>query len=182
MSNDTYAIFSDFLYKNICCGYSFELHQQVDAIQMGTHNICLYKEVARKYTYCNLKTTELLDCVLIGVCAVIRSNTVSSLYFRLVNDFSAACYLIWTCPFISGWSVIYHCLLSYTVFLLGVTDFIAVSHLILKIFSLPDRCQLFYCCLLSCIYFLFISGFVNDFYAASCLLPSNLFISGLSVI
>ena len=28
--------FSDFLYKGICCGYSFELHQQVDAIQMST--------------------------------------------------------------------------------------------------------------------------------------------------
>ena len=24
--NDDYAIFSDFLYKGICCGYSFELH------------------------------------------------------------------------------------------------------------------------------------------------------------
>ena len=68
--------FSDFLYKSICCGYSFELHRQVDAIQMSTDNICLYKEVARKYTCCNLKTTELLNCALIGVCAVIRSNTV----------------------------------------------------------------------------------------------------------
>ena len=68
--------FSDFLYKSICCGYSFELHQQVDAIQIGTHNICFYKEVDKKYTGCNLKTTEFLDCVLIGVCAVIRSNTV----------------------------------------------------------------------------------------------------------
>ena len=43
---------------------------------MSTDNICLYKEVARKYTCCNLKTTELLNCALIGVCAVIRSNTV----------------------------------------------------------------------------------------------------------
>ena len=42
---------------------------------MGTNNICLYKEVDKKYTGCNLKTTELLDCTLIGVCAVIRSNT-----------------------------------------------------------------------------------------------------------
>ena len=42
---------------------------------MGTHNICLYKEVDKKYIGRNLKTTELLDCVLIGVCAVIRSNT-----------------------------------------------------------------------------------------------------------
>ena len=53
-----------------------ELHRQVDAIQMGTHNICLYKEVDKKYTGYNLKTMELLDCALIGVCAVIRSNTV----------------------------------------------------------------------------------------------------------
>ena len=65
-----------FLYKGICCGYSFELHRQVDAIQMSIHNICLYKEVKKKYTGCNLKTTEFLDCALIGVCAVIRSNTV----------------------------------------------------------------------------------------------------------
>ena len=35
-----YVIVSDFLYKGICCGYSFELHRQVDAIQMSTHNIC----------------------------------------------------------------------------------------------------------------------------------------------
>ena len=45
--NDVYAMFmflcfSDFLYKSICCGYSLELHQQVDAIQMGTLNIYLY--------------------------------------------------------------------------------------------------------------------------------------------
>ena len=48
----------------------------VGAIQMSTHNLCLYKEVDIKYTGCNLKTMELLDCALIGVCAVIRSNTV----------------------------------------------------------------------------------------------------------
>ena len=66
----------NFLYNSICCGYPFELHRQVDAIQMGTRNICCYKEVDKKYTGCNLKTTKLLDCALIGVCAVIRSNTV----------------------------------------------------------------------------------------------------------
>ena len=27
LSNDAYAILPDFLYKSICCGYSFELHQ-----------------------------------------------------------------------------------------------------------------------------------------------------------
>ena len=29
---------------------------------MGTHNICLYKEVDKMYIGCNLKITELLDC------------------------------------------------------------------------------------------------------------------------
>ena len=83
-SNESYGILcvfvcvcvSDFFYESICCGYSFELHRQVDAIQMGTLNICLYKKVDKKYTGCNLKTTELLDYALIGICAVIRSNTV----------------------------------------------------------------------------------------------------------
>ena len=74
--NDDYAIFSDFLYKGICCGYSFELHRQVDAIQMSTHNISLYKEVNKRYTDCHQKTTKFLDSALIGACAVIRLNTV----------------------------------------------------------------------------------------------------------
>ena len=43
---------------------------------MGTHNICLYEEVDKNYTGCNLKTAELPECALIGACAVIRSNTV----------------------------------------------------------------------------------------------------------
>ena len=61
------------LWNVLCCrGYSFELHQQVDAVQMGTHNTCLHKEVDR--IDCILKTTKLLDCLFIGVCAVIRSN------------------------------------------------------------------------------------------------------------
>ena len=38
--------------------------------------MCLYKEVDKKYTGCNLKATELLDRALIGVCVVIRLNTV----------------------------------------------------------------------------------------------------------
>ena len=41
---------SCFLIFFICCGYSFELHQQVNAIQMGTRNICLYKEVDWLYS------------------------------------------------------------------------------------------------------------------------------------
>ena len=39
---------------------------------MSTVNTCYYKEDVA----CNLKTTKLLDCALVGVCAVIRSNTV----------------------------------------------------------------------------------------------------------
>ena len=74
------VVFTDFLYKSICCGNSFELHQQVDAIQMVTHNICLYKEVDKKYTGCNLKTMELLDSALIWVCAVIKVNTVLDVF------------------------------------------------------------------------------------------------------
>ena len=71
------VFFFNFLYESTCWGYPFELHRQVDAIQMGTHSICLYKEEEKeKNTGCNLKTVELLDCALIGVCAVIRSNTV----------------------------------------------------------------------------------------------------------
>ena len=37
--------FSDFLHKSICFWYSFELPQQVEAIQMSTNNIRFYKEV-----------------------------------------------------------------------------------------------------------------------------------------
>ena len=58
------------------CTLSFELHWKVDAVPMGTHNICLHKEVDKRYIGYNLKTTELLDCQLIGICAVIRANTV----------------------------------------------------------------------------------------------------------
>ena len=65
------CFFSDFLYESICCGYPFKLHRQVDAVQIGTHNIRLYKEVNKKYTDCSLKTMELLDCVLTGVSAVL---------------------------------------------------------------------------------------------------------------
>ena len=59
---------------------------------MGTHNICLYKEVDKKYTGSNLKTTELLDCALIRVCAVIRSNMV----FQWGNTKNLNAYLVWS--------------------------------------------------------------------------------------
>ena len=65
------SFFFCFLHESLCCGYS-------DAIQMGTHNKCLYKEVDEKYTGCNMKTPKLLDCALIGLCVVIRPNTVTT--------------------------------------------------------------------------------------------------------
>ena len=45
---------------------------------MCSHNICIYKEVHKKYNVCDLKTTELLDCALIGVSMVIRSNRIDA--------------------------------------------------------------------------------------------------------
>ena len=74
--SQVYAIFADFvLLKTYVVGTHLNCID-VDAIQMGTHNICLYKEVDRKYSDCNLKTTELLDCAFVGVCAIIRANVV----------------------------------------------------------------------------------------------------------
>ena len=49
-----------------------------NAIQMGNHNICLFKE-DKKYTCCNLKTT--------GVCVVIWWNMVIEV-FSLTFDLS----------------------------------------------------------------------------------------------
>ena len=61
---------------------------------MGTHMNCMdrlkqfkwvpttyaFMKVDKKYTGCILKTMESLDCSLIGVCAVIRSNTVTQMH------------------------------------------------------------------------------------------------------
>ena len=41
------------------------------------------KEVDKKYTGCNLKSMELLDCVLIGVCALVGLNMVVTMPFCL---------------------------------------------------------------------------------------------------
>ena len=41
---------------------------------MSTHNKCFYKEVDK--STCNPKTMILLECVLIGICAVIRLSTI----------------------------------------------------------------------------------------------------------
>ena len=48
---------SDFLYKSICYGYPFELHRQVDAIQMGSHKAIIYAFMKKK-TKSTLAVTE----------------------------------------------------------------------------------------------------------------------------
>ena len=76
--------------------------------------LCLYKVVDKKYTSCDLKTTELLDCVLIGACAVIRSNTVN------INDhnhdkwlfFHVSYSFVWIQDF---WDPPLNCLISETI-------------------------------------------------------------------
>ena len=47
------------LFKGICCKYPFVLHGHVDAIEMGTYNICFYKENRnKKKTKKETKTTQ----------------------------------------------------------------------------------------------------------------------------
>ena len=43
---------------------------------MSTHNICFYKEGDKSTLVVIFWITKLLDCALIGACAVTRSNTV----------------------------------------------------------------------------------------------------------
>ena len=70
---DIYAFFFWFsLLKTYVVGTHLNCIKIASAIQIGTHNICIYKEVDKKYALCNLKTTNLLDWALIGVCVVIR--------------------------------------------------------------------------------------------------------------
>ena len=60
--NSVYAMFFFFLLFSLeskCCGYPFELHRFVDAIQVVTNTICLNKEVDKKYT--SLKTAKYFD-------------------------------------------------------------------------------------------------------------------------
>ena len=97
LSNDSYAMFfvvfffcffySDFLFKAYVVGTNLNC--------MGTHKICLYKEVDKNYTGSNLKTTELLDCALIGAHAVIRSNTVFFLWRNRKNSYMISP-LVWS--------------------------------------------------------------------------------------
>ena len=54
--------FSDFLQKNICCWYSYELPRLVEAIEMSTNNIRFYKEVD-KNTLAVFVIYRLLNCL-----------------------------------------------------------------------------------------------------------------------
>ena len=48
---------------------------------MGTYLNCINK----KYTGCHLKTTELLDCELIGICAVIEYGILFIVRFHSIQ-------------------------------------------------------------------------------------------------
>ena len=76
------------------CGVFVFLIFFMKAYAVGTHLNCIEKSMqfkwvpttyafikkkTKKYTDSNPKTMKLLDCVLIGACAVIKSNTVGNL-------------------------------------------------------------------------------------------------------
>ena len=63
-------------YSHICCWYSFELPRQVEAIQMSTNNMFLFIKNEIKEHGLQSKVYKIADCALIGLCAVIRSNTI----------------------------------------------------------------------------------------------------------
>ena len=61
--NDAYeTLFSDFLHKNICCGYWFELPQLVEEVEASQMRVPTTYVLRKKYTGCNLNT-KLLDCI-----------------------------------------------------------------------------------------------------------------------
>ena len=73
---DVYVIiFTLIVFIHVIKAYIMGTHLNcinVNPVQMGTHNIFLYKEVDKMYSSCNLKTRELLDCI--GIYVVIKSN------------------------------------------------------------------------------------------------------------
>ena len=71
-----------------CINFHLNCINKSNAIQMGTHNICLYKEIDQKYTGCNLKTSELphyASTMYRGICGnyVEYGNNVST--YHLLN-------------------------------------------------------------------------------------------------
>ena len=71
-------VFFYFLYKNIyiyVVGTHLNCINKLMLFKWVPETYTYYKEVDKKYTGYNLKTTELLDCMLIGVCAIIRYGT-----------------------------------------------------------------------------------------------------------
>ena len=63
LQNTASVLLCLFLYKGICCGYTFELHRLVDAIQMSTHNICFYnKNHTKKQQQKTQKSKSTITC------------------------------------------------------------------------------------------------------------------------
>ena len=72
-----YASFSDYLYESICLWVLIWITSIWRCNSNGYQQTYAFiKKVDKTYTGCYLTTTELLDCALIGVHVVIRSNTV----------------------------------------------------------------------------------------------------------
>ena len=81
--DDVHVIFF-WLYKSMCCGYSSELHQLV----IPTAYNFIKQTKSTLAVPGNLKTTELLVCALIGVCAVISLNMVNGFLWRHLENFN----------------------------------------------------------------------------------------------
>ena len=94
---------------------------------VGTHLNCIDKSMqfkwvpttcafTKKHTGCNFKTAELLDCALIGVCVLIRSNTVGFSQ-KSVTGWLIICHLIWIFTVCKGIcigrvNVLTHCIMA----------------------------------------------------------------------
>ena len=99
-----------FLKACICCGYSFELHQLVDAIQMSAHNICLYKENQKQsHNHHQISPfSDLFYCVSLVGRYIFYHKWVFPV---ILKNLSAQCGNY--CPFNIFWKVVF-CLALYT--------------------------------------------------------------------
>ena len=73
-------LFFYLLYKSICCVYSSEFPRCQGNSNEYSQQVFI-KKLINVY-WRTLKTTTLLDCVLIGACVVIIANTVFFLFLR----------------------------------------------------------------------------------------------------
>ena len=77
--DDDYAIFLIFFIKAYVVGTHLNCIDKSMQFKWEPTTYAFIKKINKKYTGCN-KTTEFHECALIGVCAVIRSNTVGAFF------------------------------------------------------------------------------------------------------